>query len=298
MSPPVTFSQWLGGALGRALLPPRCLVCEAPGAGDRDLCADCLLALPWNGPACPRCGLPLAAAGPCDGSPPLPGMTASARGPLPSTLGRQAGAACGRCLRRPPPLDATVAALAYRFPIDRLLPRFKFHGDLAAGRLLAGLMAEAWADRFTAGPAVAGTHAAAFAHGRRAVPAARVEVLVPVPLHPARLRQRGYDQALELARPLSRALRLPLCADGLRRVRATQAQTTLDAADRRRNVRGAFLARAGPWPASVALLDDVMTTGATLAECARALRQAGVAHVEAWVLARAPPPGRGDQPSA
>lgn len=277
MSPPVTFSQWLGGALGRALLPPRCLVCEAPGAGDRDLCADCLEALPWNGVACHRCGLPLAAAEPRDALRSLPGTTARARGTLPSTLGSPAGTACGRCLRRPPPLDATVAVLAYRFPVDRLVPRFKFHGDLAAGRLLVGLMAEALADRPSG---------------------VSVQALVPVPLHPARLRQRGYDQALELARPLSQALQLPLCADGLRRVRATQAQTTLDAANRRRNVRGAFLARAGPWPASVALLDDVMTTGATLAECARALKQAGVAHVEAWVLARAPPPRRGDQPSA
>ncbi|WP_034213948.1 hypothetical protein, partial [Arenimonas metalli] len=78
----------------------------------------------------------------------------------------------------------------------------------------------------------------------------------------------------------------------------TEAQTTLGAAARRGNVHRAFAARAGPLPAHVALLDDVMTTGATLAECARALRRAGVVRVEAWVLARAPPPGRGDQPSA
>ncbi|HEU0153449.1 MAG TPA: ComF family protein [Arenimonas sp.] len=247
MSWPVRFSQWLG----RALLPPRCLVCTAPGADDRDLCGACRDALPWSGPACPRCALPTPA-------------------------GR--GRGCGRCLARAPPLDATLAVLAYRFPVDRLLLRFKFHGDLAAGRLLAQLMASALPARLAGAPP----------------PAA----VVPVPLHPGRLRQRGYDQARELARPVAAALGLPLHADALHRVRATEAQTRLDAAGRRGNVRRAFACRRGALPAHVVLLDDVMTTGATLGECARALRRAGVRRVDAWVVARAPPPGRGDQPSA
>lgn len=244
MTWPVRISQWLG----RALLPPRCLVCETPGAGGRDLCAACAQVLPWPGPACPRCALPVAA-----------------------------GGRCGRCLRRGSPLDAALAALAYRFPVDRLLPRFKFHGDLAAGRLLAQLMAEGLA------PGLAGSP----------LPGA----VVPVPLHPSRLRQRGYDQALELARPVAAALGLPLRPEALRRTRATAAQTTLDAGARRGNVRAAFACRPGVLPAHVALLDDVMTTGATLGECAGALRLAGVSRVDAWVLARAPPPGRGDQPN-
>lgn len=265
MNWPVRISRWLG----QALLPLRCLVCGLPGADGRDLCAACRDALPWNEPACPRCALPLPAGE--RGRPPRP---AGGRDALPAAPGLR----CGRCLRRPPPLDATVAALAYRFPLDRLLPRFKFHGDLAAGRLLAQLMAAGLAERLAGAPP----------------PGA----LVPVPLHPARLRQRGYDQALELARPVAASLGLALRADVLHRVRATGAQTTLGAADRRGNVRGAFMARAGALPAHVALLDDVMTTGATLADCARALRRAGVRRVDAWVLARAPPPGRGDQPSA
>lgn len=245
MSPPVRFSRWLPQRLGLALLPPRCLVCELPGADGRDLCQACRDALPWPGPACPRCALP------------VPG-----------------GGTCGRCLRRPPAWDAAVAALDYRFPLDRLLPRFKFHADLAAGRLLAQWL----------GDALAGA----------VVP----PLLVPVPLHAARLRQRGYDQALELARPLGRALGRPVRADGLRRLRATASQTTLGAAARRVNVRGAFAAAPGPWPECVALVDDVMTTGATLGDCARALRQAGVVRIEAWVVARAPRPGGGGQPSA
>jgi ComF family protein len=225
----------LGRRLGLALLPARCLVCDEAGHRGQDLCQACREALPFNRVACRRCALPLAAAG-----------------------------VCASCLRLPPPFAATRAAFVYRFPVDRLLPRLKFRGDLAAGRLLTQLMVEAFAD------------------------APRPLALVPVPLHPSRLRQRGYDQALELARPLALAFGLPLRADALRRVRATAAQSELDAASRRHNVRSAFFAGTGQLPDHVALVDDVMTTGATLAECARALHRAGVARVDVWVAARVP----------
>src|SRR5690606_6443743 len=153
----------------------------------------------------------------------------------------------------------------YGDPVDRLLPRFKFHRDLAAGRALA----EAMAERFA--------------------PLPRPDALVAVPLHRARLRQRGYDQALELAKPLSRALGIPLPRDVLQRMRTTAPQSRLDATARRRNLRGAFVVAPGmPLPAHVALVDDVMTTGATLHAAAKALRRAGVARVDAWVCARVP----------
>ena len=117
------------------------------------------------------------------------------------------------------------------------------------------------------------------------------QLLMPVPLHQRRLRRRGYNQALELARPLARQLAVPLRHDVLRRNRVTDAQTELDAVGRRRNVRGAFaLPEDISLPAHVALLDDVMTTGATLAECARVLKRAGVDRVDVWALARAPAP--------
>ncbi|TNJ32705.1 ComF family protein [Arenimonas terrae] len=236
-------SRWRAWAqdLGLALLPARCLVCGERGVGGQDLCDDCRAALPWNRSACARCALPL---------------------PVPAPL-------CGRCRRAPPPFDGSCAAFRYGFPLDRLLPRLKFHGDLAAGRLLAELAAEALAE------------------------ASRPQLLLPVPLHPARLRQRGYDQALELARPLARALDLPLCADHLRRQRATAAQSELGAPARRRNVRDAFALRPGTLPAHVAVFDDVMTTGATLSECCRLLKRAGVVRVDAWAVARAPAPGAG-----
>jgi len=176
-------------------------------------------------------------------------------------------ALCGQCLRRPPPWQAAWAPFRYGWPLDRLESRFKFGADLAAGRVLATL----WQ--------------------REPRPPSLPPALLVVPLHRQRLRQRGYNQALELARPLARALGVPLHGDALRRVRPTGAQTERDAADRRRNVRGAFAVREGTaLPAHVALLDDVMTTGATLAEATRVLRRAGVRRVEVWALARAPSP--------
>ena len=231
---------WLRAAADQ-LLPPRCLLCAEPGEGGLDLCAACRRSLPSNRDACRHCALPLP---PADLHP---------------------DRVCGTCQRRPPPLDAVQAAFVYAPPLDRLLPRFKFHQDLAAGRLLARLMADAF------------------------VATERPLALLPVPLHRGRLRRRGYDQALELARPLARRLQLPLHAGALRRIRATAAQSELDAAARRRNLRGAFQVAGGvSLPAHVALVDDVMTTGATLHAAATALRRAGVTRVDAWVCARVP----------
>ncbi len=220
----------------RWLLPPRCLICRESGAYGLDLCLNCTQSLPWNHAACVRCGLPL----------PVPGE-------------------CGACLTDPPPVTSTTAVFVYGFPLDRLVPRFKFHQDLAAGRLLAEM---------AAGPL-----------GK----APRPDALIPIPLHAHRLRERGYDQALELARPLARTLSLPLHADRLVRHRATAAQSELHADARKRNVARAFgIAGTALLPAHVALLDDVMTTGATLHAAARTLHAAGVRRVDAWVIARVP----------
>ena len=223
----------------RRAWPAHCLACGGRGEAGRDLCAACHAGLPRLRTACRRCALPLSAA----------------------------AEACGECLRnrKPPPLDAVHAAFVYAPPLDRLLPRFKFHGDLAAGRLLAALMRET---------------APVFS---------RDAVIVPVPLHRKRLRMRGYDQALELAKPLAVACALPLCDDLLHRARATAAQSRLHADQRKRNLRNAFEVDASvALPPCVVLIDDVMTTGATLHAAANALRRAGVERVEAWVCARVP----------
>lgn len=226
---------WLRKA-ARAVFPPRCLLCREVGADGRDLCRDCSAALPWNDSACLHCALPL-----------------------------QEPGTCGACLQRPPPLTETHATFVYGFPVDRLVPRFKFHKDLVAGRLLSELMAERLRD----------------------LP--RPAALVPVPLHPDRLRQRGYDQALELAKPLSQALGIALLPQALLRTRATAPQSELDASARQRNLRHAFEANGEvQLPDHIALIDDVMTTGATLQAAAKRLRRAGVNRVDAWICARVP----------
>jgi ComF family protein len=174
---------------------------------------------------------------------------------------------CGVCLRRPPPFSVAWAPLLYQHPLDQLVTRFKFGRSLAAGRVLGELLVEAGQSR----------------------PPAIPQLLLPIPLHASRLRERGYNQALELARPLACALGVALDHDLLRRSRQTDAQTGLDAVQRRRNVKNAFvLSGRATLPAHIALFDDVMTTGATLREAARTLLRAGVARVDVWALARAP----------
>jgi ComF family protein len=231
-------------ALARHALPQRCALCVGP-AGDALLCAACAAALPSLPAACPACALP------------SPG-----------------GETCGACLRRPPPFAATVAALAYAFPVDRLLQELKYGGRLALADWAAGTLAR------EVGRALARRDAAE-----------RPDRIVALPLATARQRDRGFNQAREIARGIARRVDLPLL-DALARVAAGPPQAALPWAGRARNVRGAFAAVGDVRGSRIALVDDVMTTGATLAEAARVLRRAGAARVECWVVARTPPPGQ------
>lgn len=178
---------------------------------------------------------------------------------------------CGACLREPPPLDACLAALDYAYPWDQLLTRFKFGGEIGLAGLFADLMLR--------------DHAIA-AHLRQA------ELLLPMPLAPRRLAERGFNQALELARRLAPRTRID--AGLLLRVRDTAPQSGLARAERLLNVRGAFAAdplrAARLRQRSVVLVDDVMTSGASLHSAARALREAGASSITAIVLARTPAP--------
>lgn len=227
----------MGRRVQRLLYPPVCLICGDRGQDYIDCCSGCMRELPVAADRCLRCALT-----------------------LPRTLDH-----CGRCVRSPPHYEAACAAYRYENPVSGLIHRFKFSGDLAAGRMLAALTALRLA-----------------AQG-----ASRPDLMVPVPLHFRRRMQRGFNQSELLCRDLSRHLRgLPWCP-GLSRRRATASQSELPSAGRRGNVRGAFRVRRIPsGTRSVALVDDVMTTGATVNECARMLRQAGVA-VVVWVIARA-----------
>jgi ComF family protein len=180
---------------------------------------------------------------------------------------------CGSCLTTAPPFDAAIAAVDYRAPWDRLVSAFKFHGQLDLAAVLADLVVGA--------------------ERRRAAP--RPSLVLPVPLAAARWRERGYNQAWELARRVARRLGIVAEPDLLLRVRETAHQLELPLSARADNVRGAFAVeprrRDELRGRHVAIVDDVMTTASTAAEIAGVVRQAGAATVEIWVLARTPRPG-------
>ncbi len=179
-------------------------------------------------------------------------------------LGTRIELPCGQCQRHPPPFQRTFAPLLYQPPVDYLLKELKFHHQLTVARLLGDWLGEMLVHRQTPLP----------------------ECIIPVPLHPARLRERGFNQALELARPIARRCNIPLVTKAVRRIRHTTPQVQLDLKARRGNVRGAFSANQMVLSRHVAVIDDVITTGNTITEVARVLRSAGVEEIEVWSCAR------------
>lgn len=175
---------------------------------------------------------------------------------------------CGACQQHPPPFDQTFVLLAYEAPVIRLISDLKFQGQLSHAPLFADLLHTQITSKW-------------YAH--QPLP----DLLLPMPLHPFRLKERGFNQALEIARPLARALRLPLDILGVERIRPTAPQSTLSAVQRARNVANAFRARGSYFGRHVAILDDVMTTGHTLAALAQTLKTAGARQVDVWCCARA-----------
>jgi ComF family protein len=174
--------------------------------------------------------------------------------------------ACGDCQRQPPAYDLTLAALHYAFPVDRLVQLLKFGGQRSFHRLAS---------------------ADFFARCLLARHSPVADVMVPVPLAPGRLRERGFNQALEIARPLARALHLPLDTCRLQRVRETTPQSLLPWRARQANLRQAFACRGDFAGQRVLVIDDVMTSGATLQAVAQTLKAYGAVHVCNWVVARA-----------
>lgn len=173
------------------------------------------------------------------------------------------GDICGRCLKKPPHFDATFAAWRYAFPLDRLVQDLKYNGRLP----LAGLFAEAL---------------------HLALPADfAIDLLLPVPLHPSKLGERGFNQALEIAKPLAARRRWQLAGNLAVRQRPTPSQTTLPWAQRAANIKNAFLCPADLGGQRIAIVDDVFTSGATANEFARTLKLRGAAQVSVLAVARA-----------
>ncbi|WP_448694340.1 double zinc ribbon domain-containing protein [Pseudomonas rhizophila] len=185
-----------------------------------------------------------------------------------------AGLRCGQCATQPPAFERVLAPWAYDFPIDSLIARFKHQAKWPLGRLMGELLAQSLQHHFNEG-------------------LEPPDALVPVPLANRRLRQRGFNQASMLARWLSATLKIPCEEQLLRRVLDTPAQQALDARARRRNLRQAFAITPDAVLGNrhLALVDDVLTTGATAQALARLLLDAGTARVDVYCLARTPKPG-------
>ena len=246
--------EWLTALLD-LVFPPLCPVCRAGLAdGRRDpLCGAC-----WQGverlsrPWCRVCGLP------------FPRQIGAGE----TTRVGHAEHRCGQCRRRPPAFSYARSAAHYGDVTREALHAFKFGGRRALANPLGDLLVEL-------GPSI--------------LPVPGPDLLLPIPLHPRRERERGFNQSLLLARRLGRGWDVPVRADVIARRVGTQPQTALNAEDRRKNVRGAFALRRPEAVVGrhVVLVDDILTTGSTAASCAACLRAAGAATVGVLTVARA-----------
>lgn len=183
--------------------------------------------------------------------------------PLMSEIGRHA--ICGKCLKNPPPFDQTLALYHYAPPIRQLLHSLKFNSNLSYSRVLGQLMIPSIEQHYST--------------------CNLPESIIPMPLHPTRLRQRGFNQALEIAKPIAKKLKVPINYSQAHRIRATLAQTLIPAKLRYKNVKNAFQVK--PFKAThVAVVDDVMTTGFSASELCIALRRIGITRIDLWCCAR------------
>jgi ComF family protein len=241
-------------ALAEGLFPNYCVLCGLRSYRVLPLCFDCEADMQTNSLCCYRCAIPLPAAVGLEGEPDQP-----------------APRLCGGCLQSPPAFQRAIAPWLYCEQLGHIIHRWKYGRETR----LTGLLAALWLQQSsTVKP---------------------VDLIIPVPLHWRRLCRRGFNQAELLCRAL-RATSPTLASAGfdnrsVRRQRSTEAQSGMDASARAANMRGAFTARGRYANLRIAIVDDVLTTGATCASLAGVLRQAGAGHVEVWCLARTPAPG-------
>ena len=254
--------------LSYTLLPGHCVACSRPSLRPLDLCATCESDLPTLGNHCAVCAVPI-----------MPASFTQTTAPVRETATIQTDKApgetirlhCGTCIKRPPAFAHIHTPYLYQAPIDRLLWRFKFSGDLVAGKVLGQLLA-------------------------RSIKAQNLEMpdgLIPVPLHWRRRFGRGFNQARELSNTLGKALNIPRYNDLLGRAAHTPTQQGLNRQQRQRNLRRAFELKPAAGQSflegkSFVIVDDIVTTCSTADTIAALLLKGGAAEVRVWAVARTP----------
>ncbi|HSI37569.1 MAG TPA: ComF family protein [Methylotenera sp.] len=179
------------------------------------------------------------------------------------------GLTCGSCLNSVPHYDATHALFTYDFPVDSLLQHYKYRDMLHLANTFATLL-----------------------HQKKLsqpINTNKFDLIIPMPMHNKRLQERGFNQALEIARIIAKNTGIKLDYNTCQRTKLTPPQASLPLKDRIKNIHGVFNCSKNLQGINIALADDVMTTGASLNELAKTLKQAGAAHVECWVIARTLP---------
>ncbi len=169
---------------------------------------------------------------------------------------------CGKCLKTPPAFDRLIAPFSYEPPIQRLIIDLKFHHQLVNAKILGSLLAKRLSD------------------------IEKPDIIIPVPLHKKRLRERGFNQALEIAKPIAKHLNLPLDRLSCMRIRHTEPQSLTPAKLKHKNVKRAFEISQNFSGKHIAIIDDVVTSGHTVNELARTLKKAGAKKIDVWCCAK------------
>lgn len=173
---------------------------------------------------------------------------------------------CGQCLSNPPPFDATYARFPYEAPIIQIIIKLKFQHQLSYAQALGEMFMDALPSWYAHQP----------------LP----DLIIPIPLHPQRLCERGFNQALEIAKPIAKTLGLAIDYQNVQRIKHTAAQSGLSADERKRNIAHAFAVKRNYKGLTIAVIDDVITTGHTIRECCKVLKQNGAARIDVWCCAR------------
>lgn len=246
--------------LQRFFLPFTCVLCGDLSSLNKDLCVACFENLPKLGYGCRVCGTVI----PSDARNLLPMHISYVKRSL--TSFGMTDVTCGQCLKSPPYFDRTIALFTYTHPIDKFIIALKFQQKLMYAKLLGELFAEY----------------IAMYYQNDTLP----ELVIPVPLHKNRLRERGFNQALELSKPIEKKLNLKINTKSCQKIRHSEAQSLISAKHRQKNVKKSFAVVKNIKAKHIAILDDVMTTGHTVNELSKVLKNSGIEKIDVWCVAR------------